>query len=186
MRENNWSLISRETSVCDIICPFAFQPQGVFSGVLLSARWDKQAKVPAQLWQAALTKNFPIFFLFLFFPLFLRNQSCARGSGSGTAGRAQRCQSCCGDHLTQGCVAWLSQLLPPASCPPFSSCAVSSPAHSSCLWCVMATVSDVLLVLFFLPFFFFLFPFTLQLNPVSWEIWAEPEKHSCACQNVIF
>lgn len=68
MRENNWSLISRETSVCDIICPFAFQPQGVFSGVLLSARWDKQAKVPAQLWQAALTKNFPIFFFFYFSP----------------------------------------------------------------------------------------------------------------------
>lgn len=42
--------------------------------------------------------------------------------------------------------------------------------HGNCVRCFISTF----------------FSFTLQLNPVSWEIWAKPKKHSCACQSAIF
>lgn len=88
-------------------------------------------------------------------------------SGGGTAGMAQRCWSCSGNHLTQGRVIWLSLLL---SWPP----ALLSP-HVTCpLWRIHPAfgVSWQLCQIFYYDFF----SFTLRLNPVSWEIWAEPKR----------
>lgn len=83
-----------------------------FLGVLLIARWELQrhwcaGRVPLQ-------RNLhsqPSLWISQILLLFPRSHWHDRGPGNGTAGMAQRCCSCCGNHLTQGHVVWLSLLL---------------------------------------------------------------------------
>ena len=123
-------------------------PRWFFLGLLFIARWESQKhwgcwQSAAQLPQSALTPNFPNFS-----PIPQESVTWQRvwRWDSWLSSKVLELLRQPSDPIT--CCLSLSASLV-ASYSPFSSCSVSSSAYSSCYWCVMATVSDVLLVLFF-------------------------------------